>query len=202
MDDPHTPSIPRRSSPLLGLVESEVLSEGWTVLRRVTYDLRRLDGETERQTREVYERGPAACVLPFDPQRSTVLLVRQFRLPPYLAGVDAPLLEVCAGVLDADEPEACVRREAEEELGYRLHDLKLAFSAFASPGSVLERVWCFTARYGPQDKVAPGGGCAHEGEDIEVLELGFREAYDLIGTGAIVDAKTIMLLQHLKISLG
>ena len=202
MANPHTPFVLQRTSPLVGVVDSEVLSEGWTVLRRVTYDLRRLDGEIERQTREVYERGPAACVLPYDPQRSTVLLVRQFRLPPYLAGVDAPLLEACAGVLDDDTPEACVNREAQEELGYRLHDVRLAFSAFASPGSVLERVWCFTARYAPCDRIAEGGGCPHEGEDIEVLELGFQEAYSLIEQGCILDAKTIMLLQHLKIALA
>jgi nudix-type nucleoside diphosphatase (YffH/AdpP family) len=139
-------------------------------------------------------------VLPYDPARGTVLLVRQFRLPAHLAGRTDPLIEVCAGKLDADDPETCARREAEEELGYRLGPLERAFEAFMSPGAVTERISFFLAPYSAADRVSAGGGHESEGEDIEVLELAFDEALAMVGRGQIVDAKTILLLQHLKLS--
>ena len=92
---------------------TELLSDGWTRLKRIVLDYRRRDGRRDTQTREVYERGEAATVLPYDPERGTVLLVRQFRLPVYLASGAEDLLEACAGVLDGDEDaETCIRREA------------------------------------------------------------------------------------------
>ena len=179
-----------------------VLSEDWAVLSKYAFDYRRRDGEWEHQDREIYHRGDAAAVLPFDPRRGTVLLVRQFRLPGYLKdGLDS-MLEVCAGVLDEYDAEACVRREAFEELGYRLHGVTPAFKAYSSPGSVTERVFCFTATYGESDRVSEGGGRADEGEDIEILELPLDEALGLIPAGGITDAKTIALIQHLKLSLA
>ncbi|MDN2581328.1 NUDIX domain-containing protein [Aquibium sp. ELW1220] len=182
------------------LVSEELLSDNWGVLTKHVFDYRRRDGAWERQTREVYDRGHGAAILPHDPARGTVLLVRQFRLPAFLTGHRDPLLEVCAGLLDADDPETCIRKEAEEELGYRLDRVTLAFSPYMSPGSVSERLWCFTAQYSPTDRISAGGGAASEGEDIEVVELSLEDAFAAVGDGRIIDAKTIMLLQHLMLA--
>ena len=182
------------------LVSEELLSDNWGVLTKHVFDYRRRDGAWERQTREVYDRGHGAAILPHDPARGTVLLVRQFRLPAFLTGHRDPLLEVCAGLLDADDPETCIRKEAEEELGYRLDRVTLAFSPYMSPGSVSERLWCFTAQYSPTDRISAGGGAASEGEDIEVVELSLEDAFAAVGDGRIIDAKSIMLLQHLMLA--
>jgi nudix-type nucleoside diphosphatase (YffH/AdpP family) len=178
---------------------STVLSKGWAALTRTVFDYRRRDGAWEEQVREVYDRGHGAAVLPYDSVRGTVLLVRQFRFPAYLDKHPEPLLEACAGLLDADDAETCARRESEEELGYRLRDLRLVFTPFMSPGSVTERLACFTARYSRSDRISGGGGHAEEGEDIEVVEMTLDDAFGAIGDGRIIDAKTIMLIQHLAI---
>lgn len=180
----------------------EVLAEGWATLKRYSLDYRRTTGTWESQTREVFEPGDGAVVLPFDPARSTVLLVRQFRLPAFLEGHPGALIEACAGKLDGDDPETCIRKEAEEELGYRLRSLELLYSAFMSPGSVRERLWYFAARYSPDDRLSEGGGAAGEGEDIEIMEMPFHDAFAAVSDGRIVDAKTILLLQHLKLKLA
>jgi nudix-type nucleoside diphosphatase (YffH/AdpP family) len=180
----------------------ETLSDQWTQLTKTVFDYRRNDGRWETQTRETYERSDGAAVLPYDPERGTVLLVRQFRFPAYVAGHPEPLLEACAGVLDGDDPETCIRREAEEELGYRLHDLRLLYRPFMTPGSVTERLACFAARYSPADRIADGGGRADEGEDIETVEMSLYDALAAVRDGRIVDAKTIMLVQHLALEGG
>jgi nudix-type nucleoside diphosphatase (YffH/AdpP family) len=177
----------------------EVLSDDWAILKKVTFDYRRRDGTLERQVRQTYDRGHGAVILPYDPDRGTVLLVRQFRLPAYVSGHPEPLIEACAGLLDKDDPETCIRREAEEELGYRLRETRQVFHAFMSPGSVTERLAFFIARYAPDDRIGAGGGDLHEGEDIEVLEMTLGEALGLVDEGRIIDGKTIMLLQHLQI---
>ena len=177
----------------------EVLSDDWAILKKFTFDYRRRDGSLETQVRQTYDRGHGAVILPYDPERGTVLLVRQFRLPAYVSGHPEPLIEACAGLLDRDDPETCIRREAEEELGYRLKATEQVFHVFMSPGSVTERLMFFTARYSPEDRVGRGGGDAHEGEDIEVLELALDEALAMIDRGEIIDGKTIMLLQHVKL---
>lgn len=175
----------------------ELLSDGWTRLKKIILDYRRRDGGLETQTREVYERGEAATVLPCDPDRGTVLLVRQFRLPVYLASGAETMLEACAGVLDGDEDaETCIRREAEEEMGCRLRDLKRLYSAYTIPGSVTEKVTFFTARYTPADRVSEGGGHPDEGEDIEVVEIGLDDAFAATRDGRIVDVKTILLIHE------
>jgi nudix-type nucleoside diphosphatase (YffH/AdpP family) len=181
------------------IVSEELLSDGWTPLRQVTFDQRRSDGRVERLTREVYDRGDAATVLPYDPERRTVLLIRQFRLPPFLKGRREDLIEACAGVLDGDDSETCVRREAEEELGFRLARLEQVFCAYMSPGSVSEQVFGFLAPYSPADRVGDGGGHAAEGEDIEVLELSYEEAFARLEAGDIADGKTVILLQALRL---
>jgi len=177
----------------------EVLSDDWAVLKKVTFDYTRRDGRVERQVRQTYDRGNGAVILPYDPDRKTVLLVRQFRLPAYVSGHPEPLVEACAGLLDTRDPETCIRREAEEELGYRLREPRRVLSAFMSPGSVTERLVFFVARYSPADRIGAGGGAEGEGEDIEVLEPTLDEALRMIDRGEIIDGKTIMLLQHAKL---
>ncbi|ROS68676.1 nudix-type nucleoside diphosphatase (YffH/AdpP family) [Curtobacterium sp. PhB172] len=174
----------------------EVVSDGWHVLRRTTLDVRRRDGRWDRQQRETYDRGNGATVLPYDAERGTVLLTRQFRWPAYVNGhPDGMLIEAAAGLLDEDDPETAVRREAAEELGIRLGDLVRVGDVFMSPGSVTERVHFYVGAYTPADRVEAGGGVEDEGEDIEVLELALDEALAMVEDGRIADGKTIMLLQ-------
>lgn len=177
--------------------EVQVLSDDWYRLTKTTFDWLRRDGTWQRQSREAYDRGNGATILLFDRTRRTVLLTRQFRLPTYVNGnADGMLIEACAGLLDRDDPVACIRRETEEETGYRVREVRKVFEAYMSPGSVTEVLHFFVGEYEPADKVADGGGEHGEGEDIEVLERPFDEALAMIESGAIRDAKTIMLLQH------
>ena len=174
----------------------EVLSRGWSVLKRTTLDFRRRDGRWQTLTRETYDRGNGAAVLLFNRERGTVVLTRQFRFPAYANGhPDGVLVEACAGLLDADDPETAIRKEAEEETGYRIAAPTKVLEAFMSSGSVTEKLYFFVAEYDPGAR-ATGGGLEADGEDIEVLELPLDEALALIEAGEIVDGKTIMLLQY------
>ena len=184
------------------LLDVQVLSDHWYVLRKVTCSLRRRDGQWQTLTREAYDRGNGAALLLFDPHRSTVVLTRQFRLPAFLNGcADGLLVEACAGLLDGDDPETCIRREAEEETGYRERQPRKVFEAYMSPGSVTEKLHFFIAEYEPQDRVRAGGGLVNEGEDIEVIEMPLVDALAGIASGTIQDGKTIMLLQHVALVL-
>lgn len=174
----------------------KVLSDGWTTLKSTTFDYRRADGEWQTQRRETYERDNAAAVLPYNLERRSVILVRQFRLPAWLRGHDNLLIEPAAGVLDDASPEDRIRAEAEEETGYRLQHVHKVFEAFMSPGAVTEKLHFFVAEYDPSMRVSAGGGLEHEGEDIEVMELPIDEALAMIADGRIIDAKAIMLLQY------
>ena len=173
-----------------------VLSDGWTPLKNTTFEYRRASGEWQTQHRETYERDNAAAVLPYNLARRTVILVKQFRLPAFIRGYDDLLIEAAAGVLDNASPEERIRAEAEEETGYRLHHVHKVFEAFMSPGAITERLHFFVAEYEPEMRVSDGGGLEHEGEDIEVLEVGIDEALAMITDGRIIDAKAIMLLQY------
>jgi nudix-type nucleoside diphosphatase (YffH/AdpP family) len=173
-----------------------VLSDDYHVLKSVTLEYRRSNGEWQMQTREIFHRGNAAALLPYNSAGRTVVLVRQFRLPAYLNGYDDLLIEAAAGMLDDVSPEMRIRAEAEEEIGYRLGDVKKVFEAFMSPGAVTEKLYFFVAEYDPSMRIGDGGGIADEGEDIEVLELPIDAALGMIPDGRIVDAKTIMLLQY------
>jgi len=173
-----------------------VLSDSYGTLKSTTLQWRRDDGTWQTQTRETYDRGQAAALLPYNRAQRTVILVRQFRYPAFMAGHDDLLIEAAAGLLDDISPEERIRLEAEEETGYRLHDVHKVFEAFMSPGALTEKIHFFVAEYEPHMRVSAGGGLADEGEEIEVLELGLDEALAMISDGRIVDAKTIMLLQH------
>ena len=180
----------------------EPLSHNWAKLDRYTIAYRRGDGSTERLVREVHDHGHGACVLPYDGARGTVLLVRQFRLPPFLNNTDGFVIEVCAGLLDGDDPVVCAQREAEEELGFRLSNLRLMANTFMTPGAVTERLALFLGDYDHAGRVGNGGGHAHEGEDIEVLEMPFAEVRQMLKDGLIIDAKTVMLIMFLERELG
>jgi nudix-type nucleoside diphosphatase (YffH/AdpP family) len=173
-----------------------VLSDSYGTLKSTTLQWRRDDGTWQTQTRETYDRGQAAALLPYNRAQRTVILVRQFRYPAFMAGYDDLLIEAAAGLLDDISPEERIRLEAEEETGYRLHDVHKVFDAFMSPGALTEKIHFFVAEYESHMRVSAGGGLADEGEEIEVLELGLDEALAMISDGRIVDAKTIMLLQH------
>jgi nudix-type nucleoside diphosphatase (YffH/AdpP family) len=177
----------------------EILSDDWAKLTKTTFDYRRKDGSWETQVRQTYDRGNGAAILPFDRERSTVLLVRQFRYPAFATGHPEPLIEACAGLLDDHDPETAIRKEAEEELGYHLRHVRRLYTPYMSPGSVTERLTFFIADYTPADRISDGGGAADEGEDIEVLEITLDKALAQVRDGRIIDAKTIMLLQHLKL---
>jgi nudix-type nucleoside diphosphatase (YffH/AdpP family) len=178
-----------------------VLSHARYLLKSITFDYRRGNGEWQTQTREVYDRGNAATLLPYNLAARTVVLVRQFRLPAYVNGHDDLLIESAAGMLDDASPEARIRAEVEEEAGYRLHDVKKIFEAFMSPGAVTEKLHFFVAEYDPSMRISSGGGLADEGEDIEVLELSIDSALAMIADGRIADAKTIMLLQYAALNV-
>jgi nudix-type nucleoside diphosphatase (YffH/AdpP family) len=173
----------------------ELLAAAWHVLRRTTIERRRGDGTWTTEQRETYDRGNGAALLLYDTGRRTVLLSRQFRFPAYVNGhPDGMLLEAAAGLLDDDDPETAMRREAEEELGVTVGELQRVFDVFMSPGSVTERLHFFAAPYRPADRTSAGGGVEAEGEDIEVVELPFDTALDMVDDGRIADAKTVMLL--------
>jgi nudix-type nucleoside diphosphatase (YffH/AdpP family) len=177
-----------------------LLSANWGRLEKIAFALRRRDGQWQDQIREVYNRGNGAAVLLFDPNRRTVVMTRQFRMPVLVEGGDPMLIEVCAGLLDDDDPLTCARKEAEEESGFRVSEVEKVFDAYMSPGSVTEKLSFFVARYDPGSRVSEGGGLADEGEDIEVIEMGLDEALVMVREGRILDAKTIMLLQHVALT--
>src|SRR6195952_822507 len=157
-------------NPKIEITKTEVLSDNWYTLRKITYDYRKKDGNWETQTREAYDRGNGATILLYNKTAQTVILTRQFRMPTYLNGnADGLLIECCAGLLDKDNAEECIRRETEEETGYKVTDVKKVFEAYMSPGSVTEILYCFVAEYEKEMKVSDGGGVEEESENIEVL---------------------------------
>jgi nudix-type nucleoside diphosphatase (YffH/AdpP family) len=177
-----------------------VLSDHWYVLRKATFDFLHRDGRWTREVREAYDRGNGVVVLLHEPSASTVLLTRQFRLPAFVNGhADGMLIEAPAGLDDGDDPEDAIRREAEEETGVRITEVRRLFDLFMSPGSVTERVAFFVAAYTQADRVSAGGGLSHEGEDIEVIEMPLVEALAMVDRGQIADAKTVLLLQWARL---
>lgn len=189
------------SNPKIEIQKTEILSDNWYVLRKITYNYLKKDGNWETQSREAYDRGNGATILLYNRNSKTVILTRQFRMPTYLNGNETGMLiEACAGLLDKDNAEECIRRETEEETGYKISSVQKLFEVYMSPGSVTEIVHFFAAEYTKEMKVNEGGGIQEEQENIEVLEFDFDQAYNMIASGEIKDAKTIMLLQYAKIN--
>jgi nudix-type nucleoside diphosphatase (YffH/AdpP family) len=197
----HSPSVPLpHPTDHVRLQSVQTLADDWYVLRKYRFAYRRRDGAWQELSREAYDRGNGAVILLYDRTRQSVILTRQFRLPAYVNGhADGMLLEAPAGLLDAEAPADAIRREVEEETGFRVSRVEELFSAFMSPGSVTERLHFFAAEVDPSQRIAAGGGSAAEGEDIEIVELPFWAALAAIESGGIVDGKTIMLLYHARV---
>lgn len=182
------------------ILQNEILSDNWYTLKKITYEYLQSDGTWKKQTREAYDRGNGATILLYNKEQKTVILTKQFRLPTFINGnASGMLIEACAGLLDRDNPEDCIRRETEEETGYKVSDVRKIFEAFMSPGSVTEMLYFFIAEYSASMKVHEGGGIEHEQENIEVLEISFHQAIEMMENGEIKDAKTIILLQYAQL---
>lgn len=181
------------------IIESETLSDNWYILKKFTFDKRRRDGEWQRQSREVYDRGNGATILLYNREKKTIILTRQFRFPVFINGHEGDLIEAAAGLLDNMDPESRIKAEAEEETGFTVSRVEKIFEAYMSPGSVTEKLYFYLAEYHSQDQTGQGGGIKSEGEDIDVLEVTLDEALRGIETGQIVDGKTIMLIYHVAL---
>lgn len=178
-----------------------ILSDNWYTLKKVTYDYLKKDGTWETQNREAYDRGNGATILLYNSENKTIILTKQFRIPTYLNGNETGMMiEACAGLLEKDNPEECIKRETEEETGYKISSVKKIFEVYMSPGSVTEIVHFFIGEYSNEMKVNNGGGLSEEQENIEVLEVDFTSAIEMIKSGEIKDAKTIMLLQYAQLN--
>ncbi len=184
----------------INITKTEVLSDNWYTLRKVTYEYLNKNGQWETHEREAYDRGNGATILLYNTKTKKIVLTNQFRLPTYVNGNDSGMMiETCAGLLDQDNPEDCIKKETQEETGYKITKVKKIFEAYMSPASVTEIVYFFIAEYSKEMKISEGGGLEEEQENIEVLELDFKQALEMMDAGTIKDAKTIMLLQYAKI---
>jgi len=178
----------------------EILSTNWNTLSKISYQYQKNDGSWETQERETYKRGNAAVIILYNRSLRTVILTNQFRVPTFLNGnATGMMIEACAGLLDDDDPEVCVKRETVEETGYKIDTVTKVFEIYMSPGSVTEKLYFFIAEYSSDMKINAGGGLAHEQEEIDVLEMDIDKAMQMVESGEIMDAKTIILLQHLKL---
>lgn len=185
--------------PKITIRKKELLSDNWYTLNKIVFDYERQDGTVQRQEREAYDRGNGSTILLYNREKKTVVLTRQFRMPTFLNGnPTGMLIETCAGLLEKDNPEDCIRKETEEETGYKISKVQKVFEAYMSPGSVTEILYFFVAEYEEHMKVNEGGG-TDEGEDIQVIEIPFTRALEQIASGEIKDGKTIMLLQYAQI---
>ncbi|MCL6265480.1 GDP-mannose pyrophosphatase NudK [Flagellimonas myxillae] len=181
-------------------IKQELLSDNWYTLNKVTFEYHREDGEWETQVREAYDRGNGAVILLYNKENKSIVLTRQFRMPTYLNGnTDGMMIEACAGILEKGNAEQTIRMEVEEETGYKIDKVEKVFESYMSPGSVTEILYFFIGEYHKDMKVSEGGGADDETENIEVLEMSFEQALQMMGAGEIRDAKTIMLLQYAQI---
>ncbi|GAB1307536.1 GDP-mannose pyrophosphatase NudK [Urechidicola sp. KH5] len=187
-------------NPRVRNIRTKLLSDNWYKLDKVSFEYLSDHGEWQLQHRESYDRGNGAAILLYNKEKNSVILTRQFRMPTYLNGnEDGMSIEVCAGLLDGDEPEVCAKKEAEEESGYRVKSIERVLEAYMSPGAVTEIVYLFIAEYTDEMRVSEGGGLDDEQENIEVLEVSFSEALEMVNNKQICDGKTIMLLQYAQI---
>lgn len=182
-------------------IKKKVLSDNWYTLNKFTYEYHREDGSWEAQEREAYDRGNGAAILLYNREKGTVVLTRQFRMPTYVNGNgDGMMIEACGGLLDGNNPEDCIKKEVEEETGYQIDNVQKVFESYMSPGSVTEILHFFIGAYEEKMKIGEGGGAHDETENIEVLEFSFDVAMNMLKSGEIRDAKTILLLQYAKIN--
>jgi len=181
--------------------KTEILSDDYNTLKKITLEYQKVNGDKETQVREVYDKDSGAAVLLYNQEQNTVVLTKQFRIPIYIneGNKGGMAIEVCAGLLEGMLPIECAKKEALEETGYKIDEIEPVFDAYMVPGTVTERVYMFIAKYDASLKIAQGGGLEGEQEEIEILEFDFRQAYQMIFSGEITDAKTIMLLQYIKI---
>ncbi len=178
-------------------IKKELLSDNWYTLNKFTFEYQKDDSSWETQHREAYDRGNGAAILLYNKRKGAVVLTRQFRMPTYVNGnEDGMMIEVCAGLLDGDNPEDCIRKEVEEETGYQIDNVQRVFETYMSPGSVTEILYLFVGAYEDRMKVGEGGGAEDETENIEVLEIPFIKALEMMASGEINDSKTIILLQY------
>jgi nudix-type nucleoside diphosphatase (YffH/AdpP family) len=184
----------------INILDTQILSDNWYTLKKVSFEMTGIDGVKSVLDREAYDRGNGATILLYNKQSKTVVLTRQFRMPTFINGNKTGyLIECCAGLLDQDNAEDCIRRETEEETGFRIGQVEKVFEAYMSPGSVTELLYFFVAAYSHDMKMHDGGGLQEENEDIEVLELPFEKALEMVISGEIKDGKTIMLLQYAQL---
>ena len=182
-------------------INVQLLSDNWYTLNKITFDYLNDRGVWETQHRESYDRGNGAAILLYNTIKKTVILTKQFRMPTYVNGNDdGMMIEVCAGVLDGDEPEKCAIKETEEESGYKVTKIEKVMETYMSPGAVTEILHLFIAEYTDEMKVNEGGGLDNEHENIEVIEMLFSEAVEMVKNKGVVDAKTILLLQYAQIN--
>jgi GDP-mannose pyrophosphatase NudK len=182
------------------LRKREVISRGHGELERLIVERKRFDGRPQSLAREVYDSGDGAAILLYDPKSTRVVLVRQFRITAYLRDGHESLIEVCAGRLEGEDAERRIVKEAEEETGFLVQKPRRIFEAYMSPGCFAEKLTFFVAEYRPSQRTSKGGGRDDEGEDIEILEPTLDEALEMVGRGAIIDAKTILLLHYAKVT--
>jgi len=180
----------------INVIKDKVLSDNYFILRNVTYEIAKGDAPPIRHIREVYDRGNGATILLYNRHKKTVVLTRQFRIATWMNGnTEGTLIEACAGLLDDDEPEICARKEAIEETGFQVGEVEKVYELYMSPGGVTELISFFFAEYTDAQRANAGGGV--EDEDIDVLEIPFAQAMEMIKTGEIRDGKTVILLQLL-----
>ena len=185
----------------VNILDTKILSDNWYILKKISFELLKANGQKQLMEREAYDRGNGATILLYNRQNQCVVLTRQFRLPTFVNGNETGyLIEACAGLLDKDNAEACIKRETEEETGYKISQVTKVFEAYMSPGSVTELLYFFVAEYAPSMKVGDGGGVEEEHENIEVLEIPFTRALEMMQAGEIRDGKTIMLLQYAQLN--
>lgn len=189
------------NNPKIKINSIQNLSNDWYKLDKINFDYKTKKGQWKNQTRESYDRGDGAAILLYNAIKKTIILTKQFRMPSYLNGNnDGMVVEVCAGLLDQDDPLTCIKKEAEEEIGYKITNPVKLFELYSTPGAVTEKIHYFIAEYNDAMKISDGGGLENETEEIEVLEIDFNEAFTMILNGEIIDAKTVLLLQYIKIN--
>ncbi|MDO9274330.1 MAG: NUDIX domain-containing protein [Lutibacter sp.] len=189
------------SNPKVKIIGIKNLSNANYKLDKVDFEFQTNSGSWQAQSRECYDRGDGAAILLYNPAKKTVILTKQFRMPSYLNGnATGMMIEVCAGMLDEDNPESCIIKEVKEETGFKIYNPKKIFELYSTPGAVTEKIHYFTAEYNDGMKISAGGGLEEEHEDIEVLEINFETALTMVSKGEINDAKTVVLLQYAKLN--